>query len=194
MVPLRQVGSVYTKKRNEMKTLSSIMTLFFLIAFSGCANANVSRNREAYILSQPHGWIKIAVTDSSVPSALPPRDLKSDQKTEWEPRPPSCSFIIKLNNERFLYETIFPFGENPPYKVDTGFRFSAPVGEFDIEILYTGCDVENDETASISISAVIEIIEDLVVPISFNGERFEINEPFENTEITLEDIYQKLVE
>lgn len=168
------------------------MTLLCLIAFSGCANANVSRNREAYILSQPHGWIEITVKDSSVPSALPPKDLEPDKKAEWVPRPPSCSFIIKLNNERFLYETIFPFGENPPYEVNTGFRFPVPIGEFELSIHYMGCDIESDEMTSISFSSTVHVTEDMVTPVSFNGDAVVIDDAVENSEITLKDIYNKL--
>lgn len=170
------------------------MSLLCFLAFSGCANANVSRNREAYILSQPHGWIEITVADSIVPSALPPKDLTSEQKANWEPHPPSCSFIIKLNNERFLYETIFPYGEDPPYKVDTGFRFPAPIGELEMIIQYSGCDTDGDEMTSISFSSRIRIIEDMVTPVSFNGDAVVIDEEIENTEIRLEDIYQKLLD
>jgi len=180
------------KKGTKMKIHSTIMALIMVISVSGCARANVSKSREAYILSQPHGWIKITVTDENVPSDLPPKDLPADKKEHLEPKPPSCSFIVKLNNERFLYESIFPFGNEPPYIVDTGFRFPAPVGNFEIIIQYQGCDIENEEMTTLSFSYAISVDENMVTPISFDGESFSIGDIEENSVITLEDIYQEI--
>ncbi len=174
-----------------MKPSSIFFAVIMVISFCGCARANVSKNREAYILSQPHGWIEITVTDDNVPSALPPKDLPRDKKKSWEPKPPSCGFIVKLNNEEFLYESIFPFGTVPPYVVDTGFRFSAPVGDFEIKIQYMGCDIENEEKTTVSFSSTISIDENMVTPVFYDGTSFFVDEMKENTVITLEDIYQK---
>ena len=175
-----------------MNLRSIIATTLLVISFSGCARANVSKSREAYILSQPHGWIEITVTDENVPSVLPPKELPPDKMESWEPEPPSCRFLVELNNENFLYESIFPFGDEPPYIVDTGFRFPVPVGELDINIQYVGCDIENEDSASISFSSTIFIEEEMVSPIIFDGTSFYFTEIQGNTVITLEDIYNKL--
>jgi len=171
-----------------------VVSMLITISLCGCARANVTQNREAYILSQPHGWIEITVKDVNVPSVLPPKDLPPENITSWKSQPPDCDFIVKLNNERFLYESIFPYGDGPSYRVDTGFRFPAPVGDFRIEIIYSGCNVETEKSAPISFLTIITIEENKVVPALFDGFSFILNEIEENDVITLEDIYQKLNE
>jgi len=151
-----------------------VVSMLITISLCGCARANVTQNREAYILSQPHGWIEITVKDVNVPSVLPPKDLPPENITSWKSQPPDC--------------------DAPPYRVDTGFRFPAPVGDFRIEIIYSGCNVETEKSAPISFSTTITIEENKVVPALFDGFSFIFNEIEENDVITLEDIYQKLNE
>lgn len=175
-----------------MNLKSIMVTILLVISCFGCASANVSKSREAYILSQPHGWLEITVTDENVPSVLPPKDLPADKMTSWKPEPPSCFFLIELNNEKFLYESIFPFGDNPPYMVDTGFRFPVPVGELELTVRYVGCDIEDDARGSISYSSTIYIEEKMVTPVLFDGISFYFNDNQKNNVITLEDIYNKI--
>ena len=177
-----------------MRNLNVFITILIVLSFTGCAKANISRSREAYILSQPHGWIEITISDIDIPSELPPKDMKPEDKAKWEPKPPICYFIVKLNNERFLQESIFPFGSVAPYEVDTGFRIPAPVGEFELVIQYVDCDIKDEEMASVSFSAVVTIDENMVTSIFFYGDSIEILGQKENDEVTLKDIYKKLDE
>ena len=61
-------------------------------------------------------------------------------------------------------------------------------------IQYDGCDIEDGEMTSLLFSSEITIPVDMVTPVFFNGEEFIIDRAFEDTEITLEDIYNKLLE
>lgn len=174
----------------NMKNLINFIVLFIVLLSTSCANANVSRNREAYILSQPHGWVEIEFFDAEVPPDPPSKDVTKEELESWQPRPPSCYLKIKLNNEKFLYESIYPYGEAPRYIVDTGFRFPAPVGSFFLEIVYEGCDVDQEgTTASQSATMDILIEENMVTPIKYNGRDFNLETIKENTVITLDDIY-----
>ncbi len=175
-----------------MKYLNALFTIMIVLSFTGCAKANISRSREAFILSQPHGWIDIAISDLNIPAELPPKNIKPEDKLEWVPKPPSCYFIVKLNNEEFLYEPIFPFGKEAPYKVDTGFRFPAPIGVFELTIHYENCDIEDGEMTDSEFSSIISIDERMITSIFFDGDLINILEQKENDEVTLEDIYNKL--
>ena len=177
-----------------MKKSCVIYTSLFVLIFAGCAKANISRSREAFILSQPHGWIELTISDANVPAQLPPENIKPEELAKWKPKPPLCYLTIRINNERFLYETIFPFGQEEPYEVDTGFRMPAPVGEFDLIIEYSNCDIDDDKMTDVSIRSNITIIEGKVTSIAFDGEKLTFEGTKENDKVTLEDIYNKLDE
>lgn len=171
-----------------MKITPVLLSIIIVLSFSGCAMANVSKSREAFIVSQPHGWISIFFVDPDIPAYVQ-TDKQGEQK---EYIPSLCSLTVKINNERFLYESIFPYGEAPPYSVDTGFRFAAPVGKYQMEIDYYGCDVDNDEITGVSTVINITIVENMVTPIKYNGSLFEIGEIEKNEVVSLDDIYNKI--
>jgi hypothetical protein len=100
--------------------------------------------------------------------------------------------VVSLNNESFISESIFPFGDEAPYIVETGFRFPAPIGDFKITITYSGCDLKEGKETSISYSSFISVFENMVTPLLFNGEALAIGESENNNIVTLEDIYKKL--
>lgn len=179
------------------------LVVFFLILISalGCAKkvvANISESRKAYITSQPHGWVEVELFDDNIPSREKPKDLTPEEAAEWRPSPPSCHLVVYLNNERFLSEDIFPYGQAPPYIVETGFRFPAPIGIFAIDIYYFGCDVEQVEGETQSdpslkiLSSEIEIVEDHVSTVFTSGDSIKLDPPREYEVITLDDIYRQL--
>jgi hypothetical protein len=174
-----------------MKVLSSIVMFFFCLSFVGCAKA-VTQTRDAYILAQPHGWIEIEVLDTEVFAIPMPPDLTEEERANWQSAPPACFLTVTLNNEQFISENIFPFGEESPYKVDTGFRFPAPIGDFKITLIYSGCDIEEGESTSITLSTKITVHENMVTPILFDGVNIFEAEAEDNSVITLDDIYKKL--
>lgn len=177
--------------------------VFFLILLTvlGCAKkvvANISESRKAYITSQPHGWIEVELFDDNIPAKEKPKDLTPEEAAEWKPSPPSCHLVVYLNNEEFLSEDIFPYGQAPPYSVNTGFRFPAPIGVFALEIYYLGCDVEQSEgdtqikPSRKILSSEIDIIENNVTTVFTSGDSIKIDEPRENTVITIDDVYKQL--
>lgn len=105
-----------------MKIEHIILTAFILLTVLGCAKkvvANISESRKAYITSQPHGWIEVELFDDNIPSKAKPKELTPEEAADWKPSPPSCHLVVFLNNEKFLYEDIFPYGQAPPYVVET---------------------------------------------------------------------------
>jgi hypothetical protein len=114
-------------EEKEMKKFILLLPILLNLTFISCATAVVSESRKAYITSREHGWIELSVQDR----AIPPRPPKENE-TDYVPSPPFCYITVKLNNEEFIREEVYPFGDQPPYKLDTGFRFPVPVGEFRI--------------------------------------------------------------
>jgi hypothetical protein len=176
-----------TTEERDMKKFILLLPILLNLFFLSCATAGVSESRMAYITSREHGWIELSVQDSTIP----PRPPK-EKETDYVPSPPFCYFTVKLNKEEFIREEVYPFGDQPPYKLDTGFRFPVPVGEFRIDVIYTGCkEVENDENA-IEYTVYANIAKDFVIPIKFDGEFLSVGTPFKNTVITLKDIDNRL--
>jgi len=182
-----------------MKIANIVICLLIPVFLFGCAKkvvANISEDRRAFILSQPHGWIEIELMDNNIPSVIKPAELTAKESAEWKPSPPSCFLLVRLNNEKFLYEDIFPFGASPPYIVETGFRFPAPIGTFKLEIYYGGCDVElkdgEPKQASRTLISKIEVNEGWVTKVFTSGDSITIDPPIENNVITLDDVYKKL--
>jgi hypothetical protein len=162
-----------------------LLTVNFVMA--GCATA-VSPPREAYILARDHGWIDITVSDSAVPAA----PFSTDEK-EYVIRPPVCTVELLLNGERFLSEGVYPVGDQPPYRLESGFRFVAPVGQLALQIEYHGCDVGKDGKAgSVSITTPIEVRKNLVAPIIFDGSSLFVEGLRENEAVTLEKLDDRL--
>jgi hypothetical protein len=182
-----------------MRIPKILICILIPISLLGCAKkvvANISDDRKAYILSQPHGWIEIELTDNNIPSTIKPAELTAEESSEWKPSPPSCFLLVRLNNEKFLYEDIFAFGASPPYMVETGFRFPAPIGAFKLEIYYGGCDVEvkdgKPKQSSHKLISDIEVMEDWVTTVFTDGDAITIDPPRANTVITIDDVYKKL--
>ena len=170
-----------------MKKFILLLPILFNLFIISCATAGVSESRLAYITSREHGWIELSVQDSAIPPRPP-----EENETEYVPGPPFCYITAKLNNEEFIREEVYPFGDQPPYKLDTGFRFPVPVGEFRIDVIYMGCKVVENEETIIEYTAYANIGKDIVTPIQFDGEFLSVGTPFKNTVITLKDIDNRL--
>lgn len=185
-----------------MKIEHIVIIFCIMLTVLGCAKkvvANISESRKAYITSQPHGWVEVELFDDQIPSIEKPKDLPPEEAAKWKPSPPSsCHLVVYLNNEKFLSEDIFPYGDSPPYIVETGFRFPAPIGVFSLQVYYMGCDVELVEKESSfdpsvrKLSSEIEIIEGYVTTVFTTGDSIKIDLPRENEVITLDDVYNHL--
>lgn len=165
----------------------ALAIIFFL---PGCPHA-VSPSREAYILAGDHGWIELTFIDDEIPGY--PRD---PEKGDYTPVPPAfCEVEVTVNSEPFLREYVFLTGEEPPFRVDTGFRFAVQVGKIDLRLKYAGChptkdDVEDSEI--ISLNLTFEVKKDTVNQLVYrNGEL--TNEGFHTEpKVTLQDIDDRL--
>lgn len=169
-----------------MRILSLTFALVITLSFVSCAKA-VSPSRMAYITAKDHGWIEFSLLDYDIPAALP-----SENEVDDSPKPPYCSIVIKLNEEEFVSEEVFPLGDQPPYSIDTGFRFPAPAGIFRLSVVYSGCDIEDDEEIQIVLDATVEVRKNFVTPVHFDGSSLIVEALVENEVVTLEDIDNQL--
>ena len=170
-----------------MRSTFIILSLIFNFTFVGCANA-VSVQRADYILSKPHGWVEVTVNDEDIPAAPHKKG-----KEQTEPSPPHCTIIIYHNSERFLSETLYPIGNMPPYRLDTGFRFPLPAGEGQLELHYFGCDIAQENPDNIIPNSLIQsspvfIDERHVTPVNFDGTAISVGVNYKNRTVTLESI------
>jgi hypothetical protein len=165
-----------------------LLSFLFVFLMTGCARA-VTLEREAYILARDHGWIELSFEDEGVPGF--PRDREAKDFTLV---PPYCSLRVSVNNEPFLSETIYPFGEVPPFRVDSGFRFAVPVGELTVELTYRGCHpVEGDKGTEPEVLALVTKIEKgMVTALAYRAGRLYFEGIHKNTVITLGDVYDRL--
>jgi len=162
-----------------------LLMLLALLSTSGCASA-ASPAREAYILAKPHGWLDVTIEDKAVP-AKPKKE-----KNESLPEPVPCYLTVAVNGEEYLSEQLYPMGENPPYNINTGFRFAVPVGNSKITISYNSCKVEGKVMTKFNVSAFAIIEEKMVTPVLFDGNSLSLGEVASNKVITLESIDNRL--
>ena len=76
---------------------------------------------------------------------------------------------ISLNREPLAWGQAYPTGEQPPYSVQTGFRFPAPVGPASFSVIYSGCDVENVRCTKTTVQHDIIFEQDRVSEVHFGG-------------------------
>ena len=160
------------------------ISLLLCVVFTACAAA-LPQDRRDYILARSHGWAELTVHDVDVPF-LPPSKEKPDEPLF----PSTCQVEVFLDNESFLSSYAYPFGEEEPFRVDTGFRFPAPIGLSHMRLSYSGCDVTNGKATSVDIETEIQIYEDFVTEIHFNGNEITVDHPRTDSVVTLEDVYE----
>ncbi len=161
-----------------------IIVILISFLFPSCA-AGISQERRDYILSHPHGWVELSVNDYQIPKT----PQKEEKKTILK-KPYYCPVTIKINDEPYFRDYVYPFGEEEPYGVESGFRFPAPVGIISLRITYSDCDVIEGKEGAIVRDIEIDVIENMVIKIHFDGNSLVIEETSPNKKITLEDIYE----
>ncbi len=168
------------------KYFNYVMICALILSIPNCAGA-ITEARRSFILAHPHGWIEISVKDRHVPA----KPLEDD-RTEIVPL--VCVIEAFMNNERYLSEYIKAFGDAPPYSIDIGYRFPAPVGYKTLNLTYSNCrvDEETNKVIRSSYPIEIEIKENFMTPIEFDGERAIINDHRTNDEPSLKSINETL--
>jgi hypothetical protein len=160
--------------------------LLFILGLLGLAcAATVSQSRKAYITARPHGWIEVSIRDNRIPVALAEKSEPDQRK-----RPERCRFTVRLNGEVFVDEHVYPTGPSEPFEVDTGFRFPAPAGKYDVTLSYRGCRFEEGEEETVKSTMRIAVQEDHLTPLHFDGEVASAGSIRPDTAVTLEDIYE----
>jgi hypothetical protein len=163
------------------KILLAVIVSFL---FPSCARA-ISQERRDYILAHPHGWVELSFNDYQIPS-IP---VKEKKKTVFV-KPEQCRVTVSIDDEPYFSESVYPFGETEPYRVESGFRFPAPVGPAALRLTYSGCDAgEQEESGSVEQAIEINVAEGIVHNLDFDGTSITAGEVSPNRAVTLEDIY-----
>jgi hypothetical protein len=166
-----------------MSTRTGRLIPVIVIATAACAATLEARTD--YILAHPHGWVELSLHDVAIPS-IPTSEPKSNQFV----RPDSCDVEISLNREPLAWGQAYPVGEQPPYSVETGFRFPAPVGPALFSVTYSGCDVEKAQSTKTTAQLNVAVEEGRVTEVHFNGTDLVADSPRDNSVVTLDDIYE----
>ena len=101
---------------------------------------------------------------------------------------PGCA--TALSQERRDYILAHPHGEELPYAVDSGFRFPVPVGDVELYVSYSGCDIEEGKPANRETGIVVNIEEGTALEVAFDGQSLVAGVASPDTKVTLEDIYE----
>lgn len=166
-----------------------LMAVVFSFMFPSCARA-ISQERRDYILAHPHGWVELSFNDYQIPS-IP---VKEKKKTVFV-KPEQCRVTVEIDDEPYLSDSVYPFGEVEPFRVESGFRFPAPVGLTSLRLTYSGCDVgeKEEETGSVEQLVEINVQENMVQNLGFDGSAITTGEVTPNKAVTLEDIYDAVI-
>ncbi len=126
------------------------------------------------------------MADAAIPPA-PPRE--GDVSVL---RSPESRITVKIDNEWFVSEPVYPLGDNPPFSVNTGFRFPAPVGQRRVKVVYGGCDGQRDEEGSVSAESIVAVEKGFVTPMHFDGISLVVDGLRKDNVVTLQDIDRRL--
>ncbi len=171
-----------------MKKTATLFLLCFSIA--ACA-ATLAMERRDYILAHPHGWVEVSIVDKNIP-LIPNFDEESKKERGAWVKPERCSVRIQLNEEDFVYDSVYPLGAEPPFEVTSGFRFPAPVGAALLKLTYGGCRVEGEKEKSVEMAAMISVEESMTLEIHFDGAELVFDAPRPDRVVTLEDVYEAI--
>jgi hypothetical protein len=161
-----------------------ILNLFLIVLpITACANS-LQIERRDYILSKPHGWISLSITDLEIPNIL-------DPETKKLVKPSRCYLSVLANSEMFLSAPLYPDRSESPYSITSGFRFPIPTGPQNLEIEYSGCKAsEKGSTSDIKSTIKLNISNDMVYEIKYASETFSLESEIPDEEVTLKEIYE----
>jgi len=166
--------------------MKRIAMLLALVNAPGCASAQEVAPREGYILAHDHGWVELAILDDAIPVYT-----STDESGVAVRRvPDECAVRITLNSEPFLHGPLYPAGSSEPYRVDSGFRFPAPVGLFSTELAYSGC--RGSAEADREFPFYLTVASGQVTLISFDGDAVEARSPTPDEAVTLQSLDARL--
>jgi hypothetical protein len=66
------------------------------------------------------------------------------------------------------------------------------VGDVELYVSYSGCDIEEGEEATREVGIVVSIEEGMVLDVAFDGQSLVPGVASPDTKITLEDIYEAI--
>ena len=165
--------------------LARVRMLGSALFVAAVACASTSQERRDYILAHPHGWVELSLDDRGVPQVP-----ESEEEPDVLVRPDSCSVVVLLDREPFVYGSAYPVGDAPPYVAESGFRFPAPLGPALLAVQYSGCDTADGKASGASAELYIGVEENRVVEVHFDGAALAADPPRDDTVVTLDDIYE----
>ena len=163
----------------------TLIALAALVTLAQTACAQTSQERRDYILAHPHGWVEVTPEDRAIPQVP-----SNDEDHPGLVKPVSCSLHVELDGEPFVYGSVYPTGERPPYGAKSGFRFPAPIGSTQLLVSYSGCDLEGDKRATVEAAAPIVVETSRVTEVEFDGMRLAALATRPDSVITLDDVYR----
>jgi len=163
----------------------TLIALAALVTLAQTACAQTSQERRDYILAHPHGWVEVTIDDRAIPQVP-----SNDEDHPGLVKPESCSLHVELDGEPYVYGSVYPVGDLPPYAAKTGFRFPAPIGSTRMRVGYSGCDLEGEKRATVEAEAPVVVEESRVTEVEFDGARLAPLATRPNSVITLDDVYR----
>jgi hypothetical protein len=104
--------------------------------------------------------------------------------------PESCTVRIELNDEPFLDVSVYPSGSAEPYRIDSGFRFPAPIGLFSARLAYSRC--RGTAEADRDVAFYLTVATNQVTSITFDGDSVDARAPSPDSGVTLQSLDARL--
>jgi len=152
-----------------------------------CASG-VPPERIAYVTARPYGWVELTIADLSIPRV----PVGREDAREWA-RPNTCSLEVMLDGEPWFSGLVYPQGDEPPYRANSGFRFPAPKGEVVMRVLYSGCRVQDDSRVDVDLFSGFVVQDASVHEFVFDGSELRAEPVRSDPTIQLRDVYQELL-
>lgn len=111
----------------DITMLTKLLALFVLVLCSGCSKAEMSDARMNHLMAGDHGWIDLT--------------MKVPAPSKEQPVTHDCAVTFSVNGETLLRESanfIAAHSKGSPI----GYRFPAPSGQLDVELIYSLCSKE----------------------------------------------------
>ncbi|MES2296270.1 MAG: hypothetical protein V4582_04470 [Pseudomonadota bacterium] len=103
---------------------TKFLALFMLVLCSGCSKAEISDARISHLMARDHGWIDLTV--------------KTPQPSTTPSGAHDCGVSVAVNGETLLRESA-NFIDADRKGSPVGYRFPAPAGKLDVELIYSLC-------------------------------------------------------
>jgi len=154
-----------------MLVLRSSALIALALAVCSCSRLEAPKPPARGVEAARSGWVEFALVDHRVPAD--PVEKRAGRPAQ----PPRCVLAVDLDGESVLSEMIRPMGDEPPYSVESLFRFPAPPGEHAAVVYYSGCRTFDNRLDSVEAALRISIRSHHVTRIRFDGSVLSADAP-----------------